>query len=196
MQLLRFHQQPSDFEDHPVDGIEDAIPDVVQLGLFMLPGMPSHPPDGTADLVGYQPCRHCRTPVTNELAQATRQLCLACHNLERNAEMVAEVRRNGQRLNIALGSPAKTAKNRRKAQRRRLNPVHRQKQRRADHASRRALKRLRQLFPDVYATLLAEERARDGLDPYPTETLVNWPTPGSDDFVSVYAQLADEGIEC
>lgn len=39
--------------------------------------------------------------------------------------------------------------------------------RQAAHASRRALKRLKNLFPDLYDILYAEERASVGLEPWP-----------------------------
>jgi hypothetical protein len=37
----------------------------------------------------------------------------------------------------------------------------------ANHAKRRALKRLKNLFPDLYDILVAEERANVGLEPWP-----------------------------
>lgn len=41
-----------------------------------------------------------------------------------------------------------------------------------EKAKGRALKRLKAIFPDLYDTLVAEERARDGLRPWPTYSAV------------------------
>lgn len=67
----------------------------------------------------------------------------------------------------------------------------------AEHAKRRALKRLKAIFPDLYDTLVAEERARAGLDPWPTYTAVRdgWDPDCSETlrFAAVYHALDLQG---
>lgn len=55
------------------------------------------------------------------------------------------------------------------------------------------MRRLRQLFPELYDTLVAEERARRGLEPWPTATALQAHQP--DDFAEVYDALVSEGIQ-
>lgn len=67
----------------------------------------------------------------------------------------------------------------------------------AERAKQQALKRLRAIFPDLYDTLVAEERARSGLAPWPTETAVRygWDPDCAETirFAAVYHALDQQG---
>ena len=62
-----------------------------------------------------------------------------------------------------------------------------------------AANRLRQLFPDLYSILLAEERARFGLDPFPLERVIHQPDSMTAseiiDFARVYDSLDEQGVD-
>lgn len=65
----------------------------------------------------------------------------------------------------------------------------------AERAKANALKRLKAIFPDLYDTLVAEERSRLGLAPWPTETAVRygWDPDSSETlrFAAVYHALEE-----
>lgn len=69
----------------------------------------------------------------------------------------------------------------------------------ADHATRSAAKRLQGLFPDLFDILIAEERQRRGLEPFPFDRAIQAPdamTPSEIiDFARVFDALDEAGVE-
>ena len=153
----------------------------------------AHEPEATQlDIAGYRSCRneHCGGLILLEVSQRTKGLCVDCFRGELGASLAEiEVRNHGraQRMQIP----------------RRSKPEPRKGNAWTHHASSRARakadKRLRQLFRDLYDVLLAEERARFGLDPFPLETAVNEPSDGDASetiaFAAIYASLDQHGVD-
>jgi hypothetical protein len=151
----------------------------------------SHQPEATQiDFAGYRACRneHCDELVVLEVTQRTGGLCTTCFRGELGKNLAEiEVRNAGRSLRMSM--PGRTPS--------------REKGNRWTHmagtkARARADKRLRQLFRDLYDVMLAEERARLGLEPFPLETVVHEP-PEADAsetiaFARVYAALDQHGV--
>ena len=152
----------------------------------------SHPPEATQiDFAGYRSCRneHCSELVLLEITQRTGGLCTDCFrgDLGRNLAEI-EVRNQGRNLTMQMPRGRRAA----------------EKGNRWTHmagtkARARADKRLRALFRDLYDVLLAEERGRLGLDPFPLETVLAEP-PEADAsetiaFARVYAALDQHGVD-
>lgn len=118
-----------------------------------------------------------------EVAARTGGICAGCFRGGRGPNMRRiEVVGRGYRIRVPL----------RKSQRTRVRV------RDVDHhkvvkAKDRAAKRLRAVFPDLYDTLLAEERAAAGLDPWPLDMAVRyqWDPDSSESmrFAEVYHAL-------
>lgn len=123
-----------------------------------------HVADGSGpDLEGYATCANtwCGALVLEVIAQRTRGFCVECWTSELRPDLVEiTVRHAGERTALPMTqAPSKQRANRRNKSTDRL----------IDHCKRRALKRLKTIFPDLYDILLAEERARVGLNPWPIE---------------------------
>lgn len=152
----------------------------------------AHEPEATQiDLAGYRSCRneHCGGLILVEVAQRTKGLCIDCFRGQLGASLAEiEVRNLGrsQRMQIPRRKQAPEKGNR---------WTHDA----GNKARARADKRLRQLFRDLYDVLLAEERARFGLDPFPLETAVNEPSDGDASetiaFAAIYASLDQHGVD-
>jgi hypothetical protein len=112
------------------------------------------------EIVGYANCVLCPEIVLRETARHTGGLCEKCwaggHGPDiRHIEVVGR----GYKIRVP---PRKTKR-----------PVTRDPNHHAaEKAKGRALKRLKAIFPDLYDTLVAEERSRAGLRPWPTYTAV------------------------
>ena len=112
--------------------------------------------------VGYGTCRIAVCGAWNSPRTLIRSggTCLTCHMAGLGEQFRRiEIVSRGRRTMITKTS----VKPRKHHPTRRAGPEKRQ----AAHASRRALKRLKNLFPDLYDILYAEERASVGLEPWP-----------------------------
>jgi hypothetical protein len=152
----------------------------------------AHEPEATQiDLAGYRSCRneHCGALVLLEVTYRTGGLCVECFrgDLGRNLAEI-EVRNQGRDLTMRMP-----------AGKRAEEKGNRWTHMAATKARSRADKRLRSLFRDLHDVLLAEERARLGLDPFPLETIVHEPPDGDPSesiaFARVYAALDQHGVD-
>ena len=160
-----------------------------------MPKMSDRPHEGHGsqiDLEGYRSCRNewCGQLVLVEIAQRTQGLCSDCFRTHLGDQMAeVEVISRGDRLKVRS----------RKSRRAQTSKGDKETKRRADQAQRRAYRRLRGVFPDLFDVFYAEERARVGLEPWPLETVVR--RPGSIDaqqtmdFARVYHQLTEHGVD-
>ena len=124
-----------------------------------------------------------------EVAERTRGYCGDCWRTVFNENLTdVEIRGRGFKGHIQLRT--KTGPKKNKGNRTRAKQV--------EKAKLRAMKRLRAIFPDLYDMILAEERARVGLEPWPVEMAVR----GSDDrdgeatlkFAQMYYFLEQAGV--
>lgn len=152
----------------------------------------AHEPEATQiDLAGYRSCRneHCGNLFLTEIAERTKGLCVTCFRGDLGSSLAEiEVRNRGRNLTMRMPRGKRAA----------------EKGNRATHmastkARARADKRLRLLFRDLYDVLLAEERARLGLDPFPFETVIHEPVDGDPSetiaFARVYSALDEHGVD-
>jgi len=144
------------------------------------------------DLAGYRTCVNewCGDLMLKEVAERTRGFCPPCfRSVTDDALGEVEVRNRGQRMVTPVRMKTKPPKNK----------GNRSTSKRAHKANVRAMRRLAMLFPDLYDILRAEERARDGLDPWPIETVVqrgDGPSFGeSVGFARLLAALKDADID-
>ena len=119
--------------------------------------------EATRTYLGYVLCEDCGEPVVDSIAQITGGKCVDCSrkSFEPQAREI-EVILDGARTMVPVGGPRKRYGSR-------GNP---QTRRKVEAAKRRALRRLRWMHQLDYVSLLAEERAKVGLDPLPLETAV------------------------
>lgn len=142
------------------------------------------------DVAGYRSCRneHCGALVILEIAERTRGLCTECFR-GHLGQSLAEIEVRIQGRNMTMKMPRKRKKD---------GKGNAWTHKMSNRARARADKRLRQLFRDLYEVLLAEERARLGLEPFPIETAITEP-PGdpsqSIEFARVYAALDEHGVD-
>jgi hypothetical protein len=144
------------------------------------------------EVAGYRTCRNewCGELMLREIAERTKGFCPTCFRELANGQITeVEVRNRGQRMTTPVRMKSQPAKNK----------GNRQTSRRAHKANVRAMKRLAMLFPDLYDILRAEERARDGLDPWPVETVVKKNDgPDADasiGFARLLAALDERGVD-
>ena len=113
--------------------------------------------------LGYQLCPGCGEPVVDEVAQITGGRCIEClRALSARAMREIEVMVDGAIARVRPEQP----------KRRYGSRGNKQTRRSAEHAKRRALRRLRYLHPEEYAAFLAQERERVGLDPSPLSAMI------------------------
>jgi hypothetical protein len=144
------------------------------------------------DLEGYRSCRNewCGRLVLKEVAERTQGLCTDCFRTHLGDQMAeVEVVSRGDRLNVK-------ATGRRRSQ---TSKGDRWTKRRVEQAKRRAYRRLRGVFPELYDVFYAEERARSGLEPWPIETVVQkraaMDAQQTMDFARVYHALTEHGVD-
>lgn len=143
-----------------------------------------HRPD---PILGYQLCPGCGVPVLDDIARRTGGRCPTCHRSEMHrATKVIEIRSQGRRIALPLGR--KPRQRTRSAERKRHDRL-------VDRAKTAALRRLRDVFPELYETFLAEERGRLGLEPWPLEAPVTAAASETISFIEVYHALAEHGLE-
>lgn len=142
------------------------------------------------DVAGYRACRNswCPTLVLAEVAERTDGLCTECFRGQLGAKVAAvEIRNKGRILSMQ----------RTRGRARAGSKGNRATKTSAENAKRNAMRRLRDLFPELYQLLLGEERARLGLEPFPLETAVHEPTDASltIEFARVYDALDQHGVD-
>lgn len=172
------------------DRLEDFCFDLVEPSRTL--DCVQHPTNGSQiDLAGYRGCNNawCGNLILFEIAQRTGGYCVPCFNIVFQGKThEVEIRSRGQRMVAPRGRHD-----------RKPNKGNRWTSKQAGKANQRALKRLRMLFPDLYDVLRAEERARAGLDPWPTEHVVHdntgIPLEDSIDFARVLAALDEAGVD-
>ncbi len=124
------------------------------------------------EIFGYRACQRCNDHVVMEVWVVTGGFCSSCWR-ELEAPLFAKVDALVERRITPIGpSEARRRANRKREDRRRDKPehkAHRQLRWRVKYA---AMRRLRALHPEDYTVLLAEERAKAGLDPWPVSLAV------------------------
>ncbi len=111
---------------------------------------------------GYVTCGGCGSPwLLKEIATRTGGVCSECFMAGTSIGRI-QVIADG----IAMTMAAK------RFHRRRKNRGNTETKHKAEHARRRAKTRLAKLFPDLYDQILAEERGKLGLEPWPVELAV------------------------
>lgn len=121
-------------------------------------------------IFGYTTCSNptCNGAVLPEIAYATGGLCTPCWDeASGDRRRTLDVMIDGRTAKMAA-KPAKTAFNRRRNVKRRGNAAYQAKKALAKLVKARAQRRLALLHPDEYLILLADERSKAGLDPWPT----------------------------
>jgi hypothetical protein len=115
--------------------------------------------------LGYVLCVDCNEATPIEVSDVTGGLCGPCmRNRVRPATKELDVVIEGRLSKVPVGRP------KRKRYGSRGSPETRRK---AEQAKRAALRRLRILHPETYDALLAGEREKRGLDPYPLQRMVH-----------------------
>lgn len=125
------------------------------------------------EVVGYRICAspECDRLVLDHVAVRTGGFCPdCCARGVAEAAKTVFVALEGGRYPVKSTRPARTALNRRKEAKRKADPRRREAQRQQDKAKRAAMRRLRAFCPELYDMLLADERTKRGLDPFPVAT--------------------------
>lgn len=137
---------------------------------------------------GYVLCR-CSTWVRDEVAAVTQNRCPACYQADGAERTVAiELVGRGMRVQVPLGG--------RRTKKRKLTEGRIARRKLNDRAKTSARKRLAMMFPDLYATLVADERARLGLEPWPVETAVHTVDPDTElGFAELLSELETRGVD-
>jgi hypothetical protein len=137
---------------------------------------------------GYVLCK-CNAWVRDEVASVTRGRCPACFQADGAERVVAiELVGRGMRVQVPLGG--------RRTKKRALTEGRIERRKRNERAKLRARKRLAMMFPDLFATLVAEERGALGLDPWPVETAVATIDPDAElGFAELLSELETRGVD-
>ncbi len=115
---------------------------------------------------GHSVCSSCGALVLTELSRVTGGRCGDCHRTS-VVNRTVEIRSQGRRMTLH-----RPGRKRRKGPK---SPNERRRQHVVEKVKGRALRRLRDLYPEVYLALLADERLKVGMDPYPLQTVVRLP---------------------
>jgi hypothetical protein len=145
---------------------------------------------GEHDIAGYIKCA-CGVLVVESFALQTGRRCADCWTGAAHPLYGLEVVHRGARTTIRTSSNKEKARDRRTVSR--GDPDTRRKARSARDA---AWARLQLLFPDLYAMLYDEERARRGLPPVARYTPVEFDKTASEtlQFDAVYDALHTSGV--
>jgi hypothetical protein len=131
------------------------------------------------EVVGYRICASgvCDRLVLEHVAVRSGGYCPdCCSRGVAEAAKTVLVALEGGRYPVKSAKPAQTARNRRQYLRRKADPRRIEARKAQEKAKRAAMRRLRAFCPELYDLLLADERMKRGLDPFPLETAV---LPGS-----------------
>jgi hypothetical protein len=146
------------------------------------------------DVVGYVLCDHCGDNLVLDIvARRSGNLCTPCYIDHGGPRREIEIEARGARIPIRLGQPT------RKRTRSKPSPEAKAREKQVDKCRDRARKRLQAMFPDLYDILLADERARVGLDPWPLAMAMrSGPDPDgsqTEAFARLYHLLEDRGVD-
>lgn len=123
---------------------------------------------------GYTTCSRpgCEHVVLAEVAYATAGLCTPCwDDASVDRRHVVDVMIEGRTAKMTA-KPTKRAHNRKREIKRRGNAAYQARKALAKLAKGRAARRLAALHPAEYLVLLADERSRAGLEPWPAAMAV------------------------
>lgn len=120
------------------------------------------------NVFGYSACSRCQTAVLQEIAWKTGGLCSTCFRESPNVREIIAVTKNREKVRLTLSkrTPGDRAQRARAKKRARSRDEQREKARVSMLASTRAKAALTRAYPEVYEVLLAEERAKLGLEPW------------------------------
>jgi hypothetical protein len=124
-----------------------------------------------AKIFGYETCRLCGTPVLDIVAAKTAKLCPTCFRDKTNPffnEVVA-YNNDGTRVKLRLVGRKRSPGHKAAKKRAKTGAAAKVRERQLRRVHARALRRLRDLYPDVFEVLLADERAKEGLEPWTIE---------------------------
>lgn len=126
-----------------------------------------------------------------EVAERTKGLCSECFRGVLGSQIAeVEIRNKGRLVSMNTGR-GRTAAGRSTSKGNHSTHIT------ANNARRNALRRLKDLFPEMYDVLLGEERSRLGLEPFPLESAVYEPDDASRTiaFARVYDALDEHGVD-
>ncbi len=146
-------------------------------------------------VLGYITCP-CGIPVLDVVAYKTDGHCEDCHRENVN-NRISDMEIVGRNLRVTVPAqlPTSEAELRKRAAKRkaRKTPESRHNEKLREAAKQAAFKRLRDLFPELFEVLVADERAKRGLKPW---TITAALTPGTAEttltFLEDYAQRRDD----
>jgi hypothetical protein len=128
-----------------------------------------------SEVVGYRICaaNGCDRLVLEHVAARSGGFCVECCSAGvAEASKTVLVALEGGRYPVLGTKPAQSSRNRRKHLKRKADPRRIEARKAQDKAKRAAMRRLRAFCPELYDLLLADERTKRGLDPFPVETAV------------------------
>ena len=142
------------------------------------------------DVLGYRTCdnEHCGTLILEQIAARTGGFCLDCFSGRLGDTFAGvEVQIRSQRMKIPPTRKPRTS----------TGKGNRWTHKQGEKARTRARRRLCLMFPELYELLLAEERARAGLEPFPADRLTEsaGDASGTLAFASLYHALQDHGVD-
>lgn len=153
--------------------------------------------DSTLDVAGHTACQECNAFVLDVVAYKTGGLCADCFRkhaaaiIEPAMVVIAGRQRIVLRTNVSRRTPAVRAARARARKRKRQEPDERRHRQELAACAERARRRLQRLFPELWEVLLADERARAGLNAWTIDRAL---TPGeassSLQMLSEYRRLA------
>ena len=122
-----------------------------------------------AKVFGYSVCRDCATPMLDIIAAKTSGLCPDCFRAKTNPFLRQVVAHNNDGSRVQLRLVTRRRPPSHKAGKKRARGRNKERAKVVRQAQARATRRLRELYPDVYEVLLADERAEAGLEPWTIE---------------------------
>lgn len=129
-------------------------------------------------VMGYVVCE-CGAPVLDAVAWKTQGKCADCHRALFNQLVgVMEIVGRNMRVSVPSELPKSEAAQRRAAAKRkaRKTPESRANEKLREAAKQAAFKRMRDLFPELFEVLVADERAKRGLKAWTLNAAL---TPGT-----------------
>lgn len=125
----------------------------------------------TVTMLGYQMCP-CGRPVLDEVAYKTGGLCGDCFRIRANDAIAAHMVVIAGREKLVLRplatkrTPAELRQRKRAKKRNGKTAGEKRHQTKVNQAKAAATRRLRNLFPEMWEILLADERSKAGLDAF------------------------------
>jgi hypothetical protein len=185
----------SEVECQAVDAGVDAVGDLREEDRRLCSIRPmeqSHADDRSpVEVEGLVLCReHGNHWVRDEVARRTGGLCPEAWQAKqgRRSETIELVMR-GRRLKVPVTRP-------RQKHNKTLTSEQKHRKKQAEKAKEAARKRVAAMFPDLYDTILADERAQRGLEPWTVEQAVRGGDANVDlGFAELFAELEDRGVD-